>query len=338
MRRGQLVVDKLPDPVPGEGEILVRTLACGICGSDLHVVQHFDTLVDTGPEMGTGSQADMMRDILMGHEFVAEVVELGPGTDCPAQSGDRVVSMPVLPRNGALQAIGFSNDVPGGFGELMVLAAGLVLPVPRDLATDAAALTEPMAVGVHAVAKARLASGDAALVIGCGPVGLSIIAALTLQGVEPIVASDFSPMRRGLAARMGAHVTVDPSTRSPFETLGEIAGAAPAVIFECVGAPGLIRYAMREAPPGARLVIGGVCLQEDSIMPIFGTNKELNVQFVFAYAPDEFAAALQAIADGRIQVEPLVTGKVGLAGVAQAFAALANPNEHAKILVEPWRN
>jgi threonine dehydrogenase-like Zn-dependent dehydrogenase len=338
MRRGELVVDTVPDPIPGEGEVLVRTLACGICGSDLHVVQHFDTLLDTGQEMGTPFGGDLRRDMVMGHEFCAEVLELGPNTACVAQPGDRVVSMPVLPRNGALQAIGFSNEVPGGFGEVMVLAAGLVLPVPRDLATDYAALTEPMAVGVHAVAKARLEPDDASLVIGCGPVGLSIVAALKLRGAEPIVASDLSPMRRALAARMGAHVTVDPAARSPFEVLGESAAARPAVIFECVGAPGLIRYAMREAPLGARLVIAGVCLQEDAIMPIFGTNKELNVQFVLAYAPDEFAAALQAIADGRIQVEPLVTGKVSLAGVAQAFTALAKPNEHAKILVEPWRN
>ncbi|HEX7406348.1 MAG TPA: zinc-binding dehydrogenase [Candidatus Binatia bacterium] len=338
MRNAELVVDTLPDPVPREGEVLVKTLACGICGSDLHVLKHADKLVDVAREMGAPFTMDLQRDVVMGHEFCAEVVELGPNTTAPAQPGERVVSMPVAFRSGAMEAIGYSNEVPGGYGELMVLSAGLLLPVPHGLATEHAALTEPIAVGVHAVAKARLEPGDASLVIGCGPVGLAVIAALTLRGAEPIVASDFSPARRALAERMGAHVTVDPAARSPFDALREAADMRPAVIFECVGVPGLMRQIMRDAPLGARLVIAGVCMQDDVITPMFGINKELSVQFVLGYTPEEFSSALQAIADGQINVAPLVTGKVGVEGVVQAFAALANPDAHAKILVEPWRS
>jgi threonine dehydrogenase-like Zn-dependent dehydrogenase len=236
-----------------------------------------------------------------------------------------------------MQAVGYSNDVPGGYGELMVLSAAMVLPVPNGLATAHAALTEPMAVGLHAVAKARLEAHDAALVMGCGPVGLAVIAALKLRGVEPIVAADFSPLRRTLAERMGAHVVVDPAVRSGIAAFREVADLRPAVVFECVGVPGVLRQVMRDAPLGARIVVAGVCMEDDVIKPVFGINKELSVQFVLGYTPDEFAQTLQAIADGRIDVAPLITGHVGIDGVPGAFETLAQPDAHAKILVEPWR-
>jgi threonine dehydrogenase-like Zn-dependent dehydrogenase len=95
---------------------------------------------------------------------------------------------------------------------------------------------------------------------------------------------------------------------------------------------------MASAPAGARLVVVGVCMERDAIEPMFGINKELNIQFVLAYTPEEFAATMIHIADGKIPVEPLVTGKVGVEGVAGAFEELASPDRHAKILVEPWRS
>ncbi|MFI5366243.1 MAG: zinc-binding dehydrogenase [Candidatus Binatia bacterium] len=337
MRRGQLVVDTLPDPTPRDGEALVKTLACGICGSDLHALKHADKMVEAARETGAPFSLDVTRDVVMGHEFCAEVVDYGPNTSGPARRGERVVSMPLLFRDGRIEGVGYSNEVPGGYGELMTLSAALVLPVPNGLATEHAALTEPMAVGVHAVAKARLEPADAPLVIGCGPVGLAVIAALKLRGAEPIVAADFSPMRRALAARMGAHVVVDPAERPTVEAWREVAGMRPAVIFECVGVPGLLRQAMRDAPIGGRVVVAGVCMEDDVIKPMVGINKELSVQFVLGYTPDEFAQTLQEIAAGRIDVAPLVTGKVGVEGVAGAFDALAKPDAHAKILVEPWR-
>lgn len=331
------MVDTLPDPTPREGEALVKTLACGICGSDLHALKHADKMVEAARETGAPFSLDVTRDVVMGHEFCAELVDYGPNASGPARPGERVVSMPLLFRDGRIEGVGYSNEVPGGYGELMTLSAALVLPVPNGLATEHAALTEPMAVGVHAVAKARLEPADAPLVIGCGPVGLAVIAALKLKGAEPIVAADFSPLRRALAARMGAHVVVDPAERPTVEAWREVAGMRPAVIFECVGVPGLLRQAMRDAPVGGRVVVAGVCMEDDVIKPMVGINKELSVQFVLGYTPDEFAQTLQEIAEGRIDVAPLVTGKVGVEGVADAFDALAKPDAHAKILVEPWR-
>jgi threonine dehydrogenase-like Zn-dependent dehydrogenase len=337
MRDKTMVVDTVADPIPGPGEVLVRTLACGICGSDLHALVHADKMVEAARASGTPFGLDPSRDVVMGHEFCAEVIEYGPDTPAAVPPGRRVVSMPVMFRGGAMHGVGYSNDVPGGYGELMVLSSSLLLEVPNGLSTEHAALTEPMAVGVHAVEKAHLGPHDAALVYGCGPVGLAVIAALALRHVEPIVAADFSPLRRRLATTMGAHGVVDPRQRPAIEAYRELADLRPTVLFECVGVPGVLDQIMWQAPLGSRIVVAGVCMEHDTIWPMVGINKELNLQFVFAYQPQEFAAALTALAEGTIEVDPLITGRVGVDSVPQAFRDLGHPETHAKILVEPWR-
>jgi threonine dehydrogenase-like Zn-dependent dehydrogenase len=236
-----------------------------------------------------------------------------------------------------------------------VLNEMLLLEVPNGLSTERAALTEPLAVGLHAVAKANVGERDVPIVIGCGPVGLAVIAGLKLKGVSPIIAADFSATRREMAARMGADIVVDPSDASPYQRWEEIAvppgldlgnpmvammaadQIRPGVVFECVGVPGLIQQILEGAPRGARVVVVGVCMEADRIEPIFAINKELNLQFVLAYTPVEFAETLRHIAEGDIDVDPMITGKVGVEGVAGAFEELASPDHHAKILIEPWR-
>jgi threonine dehydrogenase-like Zn-dependent dehydrogenase len=338
MREQRLVVDELPEPVPGPGQVLVKTLACGICGSDLHALRHAERMVEAAREAGAGAFVmDLARDVVMGHEFCAEVLEYGPGSSPRLRRGERVCAMPIVLHAGGVASVGYSNDFPGGYGERMLLAEPLLLPVPNGLPSEAAALTEPLAVGEHAVAKARLERTDAPLVVGCGPVGLAVIAALRRRGVEPIVASEFSPARRALALGMGAHVALDPAQASPFSRLAQEAAGRAAVVFECVGVPGLLDRLCREAPVGGRILVAGVCMEEDRIHPFVPIMKELQLQFVLGYTPDEFAGTLRAIAEGEIDPAPLVTGKVGVDGVAGAFEALASPQRHAKILVEPWR-
>jgi threonine dehydrogenase-like Zn-dependent dehydrogenase len=202
---------------------------------------------------------------------------------------------------------------------------------------------------------ARLHGDEVPLVIGCGPVGLAVITALRLKGAGPIVAADFSPARRRLAETMGADIVLDPGANSPYGSWAEAAAASadgrrvdvnplsgerglPAgVFFECVGVPGVIDQMMVGAQRGCRLVIVGVCMEQDHLNPLTAIGKELNVQFVLAYTPDEFARTLRHIADGEVDVDPLITGRVGISDVAQAFDELRNPERHAKILVEPWR-
>jgi threonine dehydrogenase-like Zn-dependent dehydrogenase len=355
MRNKRLVVTDLVQPAPGPGEVLVKTLACGICGSDLHALRHAEQFVAASRRAGSVFNMDLTRDVVMGHEFCAEIVEYGPATTRALRIGARVCSRPSLIRADGPRTVGYSNDTPGGYAEYMRLTEALLLPVPDGLATEHAALTEPMAVGLHAVAKARLEPDDAPLVIGCGPVGLAVIAALRLHGARPIVAADFSARRRELATALGADLVVDPMATTPWQSWREaavwpdasrapvlppwIAGPAvrPAVVFECVGVPGVLDQIMAASPRGTRIVVVGVCMEADTIYPMLGISKELNLQFVLGYTPDEFAATLDHIAEGRIPVAPLITGKVGVEGVAGAFEALASPERHAKILVEPWR-
>jgi threonine dehydrogenase-like Zn-dependent dehydrogenase len=342
MRGGELVVDELPDPEPKPGQVLVRTLACGICGSDLHALVHGERMVALANESAEAALDDPMRphvmdlgrDVVMGHEFAAEVVELGENAgNCAV--GDVVVSMPVTFDASGVYAVGYANEYPGGYGELMILSDMLALHVPNGLEARRAALTEPMAVGVHAVNRSGIRQGEAALVLGCGPVGLAVIAALRLQGIEPIVAADFSAKRRELASVMGAHEVVDPRAEPAIDAWRRVDGTRPLVVFEAVGVPGMIDAAMTTAPRNARILVVGVCMENDTIRPMLGIGRELTIQFALGYDPMEFASTLRSIAEGDIDVEPLITGSVGIDGVPQAFRDLADPDAHAKILVEP---
>lgn len=333
-RGGDLVVDTTPDPVPALGQVLVKTLACGICGSDLHAAKHAHRMVEVTKRIPGRKPMDLSRDIVFGHEFCCEVLDYGPKTEKRIKPGTRVCSMPLMVEADGPKGMGYSNTYVGGYAERMVLSAPLMLEVPNGLPTEHAALTEPLAVGVHAVEKANLAGDEAPLVVGCGPVGLAVIAALKLKGIRPIVAADFSPKRRELAALMGADIVVDPSAEDPY---GKLAPGKRAAVFECVGVPGLIQQIFEKAPKDARIVIVGVCMETDKIEPLFAIFKELNLQFVLGYTPEEFARSLHLLADGKIDANALITGKVGLDGVKGAFEELGNPEKHTKILVEPWR-
>jgi threonine dehydrogenase-like Zn-dependent dehydrogenase len=333
LRDGRMVLrDDVAEPVPGPGQVLVGVKACGICGSDLHFARHGADVLELNDQIegfgGGGMSIDLNRDIFMGHEFSAEVLEAGPDTEAPA-AGTLVTSLPVLVSAKGIEPIVYSNKTIGGYSERMLLSAPLLTPIPNGLDPLRAALTEPMAVGLHAVNKSAIERGEAALVLGCGPIGIAIIAGLRHRGVETIVAADFSARRRQLAETMGATVTVDPADGSPFDN------TTPAVIFEAVGVPGIIDDILRRAPIGARVVVAGVCMQADSFHPYFAIAKQINVQFVLAYDPTEFTDCLRAIAEGDIDVAPMITGEVGLDGVGRAFDELAHPDTHCKILVTP---
>ena len=341
LRSGQIHVrDDVAEPEAGFGQVLVQVKACGICGSDLHFAKHgADMLALTEemegmPEMGVDMHIDLDRDVFMGHELAAEVLDVGPDTVAPP-AGTLVTSIPILLTMTGVQPIVYSNDVPAGYGERMLLSAPMLHEVPNGLSAAHAALTEPMAVGLHAVNRSRIEAHEGALVLGCGPVGLAVIAALRLKGIAPIVASDLSPARRAIAARMGAHDVVDPAVEPAFTAWARAGQGRPLVVFEAIGVPGIIDDALRAAPHGSRIVVVGVCMQQDHINPFFGISKELNIQFTLGYDPMEFAETLRAIAEGDIDVTPMITGEVDLDGVPGAFDALANPEAHCKILVTP---
>ena len=348
---GNLVVDDIATPEPAAGQVLVKTLCCGICGSDLHAVHAMEAMVELGKRSGEPATIDPARDIVFGHEFCAEILDHGPGAERRLVAGTRVVSMPVVIGPQGFEGVGYSNTYPGGFAEAMVLTEALLLPVPNGLDTTAAAMTEPFAVGEHAVAESDAGPGTVNLVIGCGPVGLAVIAALKARGLGPIIASDYSPARRRIAALFGADEVIDPAQTSPHARWTEwgvpmsraersviaMTGQAGkrAIVFECVGVPGVIQSLIEQVPVGTQILVAGVCMQTDAIEPFLCINKSLELKFVLGYTPEEFAVTLRHIAEGTIDVRPAITGEVALGGVADAFRALGDPETHCKIVVRP---
>ncbi|WP_075925010.1 zinc-binding dehydrogenase [Mycobacterium tuberculosis] len=375
------VVDR-PSPAPAKGQLLLDVLRCGICGSDLHARLHCDELADVMAESGYHASMRSNQQVVFGHEFCGEVVDYGPGTRRTPRRGTPVVAMPLLRRgNKEVHGIGLSTMAPGAYAERLVVEQSLTFPVPNGLAPEIAALTEPMAVGWHAVRRGEVGKGDVAIVIGCGPIGLAVICMLKSRGVHTVIASDFSPGRRALATACGADSVVDPVQDSPYAVaagLGqgnrhlqsildafdlavgtverlqrlrlpwwhlwraaEAAGAATPkrpVIFECVGVPGIIDGIIASAPLFSRVVVVGVCMGSDHIRPAMAINKEINLRFVLGYTPLEFRDTLHMLADGKVNAAPLITGTVGLPGVAAAFDALGDPEAHAKIMIDPKSN
>jgi 2-desacetyl-2-hydroxyethyl bacteriochlorophyllide A dehydrogenase len=355
MQDGKLRVDDIAEPTPGPGEVLVDVLACGICGSDLHCAAH-------GPAFNAATRGalgvelmDLSRPVVFGHEFVGRVVSYGPKTPRRIPIGSRVVSMPALLRE-QTAFLGFGGpEIPGAYAERIVLSEALLIVVPDHVPTKIAALTEPLSVAYRTVAKARLEDHDVPLVVGCGPIGLAVIAVLRMRGARPIVAADFSPERRALAKRLGADVVVDPAVQSPYEAWRDEAatnnpsqmGSAtpilgqqplrPTVAFECVGVPGVIQEIIAGAPAGSRIVVAGLCMTPDTFEPTQAILKELDIRFAVMYSPEEFAQTFAHLAAGNFEVAPLLTGAVGLDGVADAFERLGNSPSDAKILLDPKR-
>lgn len=373
-REAELEVVERPQPVPGPGQVRLDVLRCGICGSDLHARHGADQWAELAARVGYDRFARTTQPVVFGHEFSGVVAEHGPKTRRSVPTGTAVVALPLLRSGQVIDTIGLSVHAPGAYAEQMLVQESMMLPVPNGLDPAVAALTEPLAVAWHAVRRGELRRRDVAIVIGCGPIGLAVILMLKAQGIRQVVASDPAAGRRALARACGADIVIDPGSDSPFTVaaadaghlldmpsaldlaldtreklerlpigwwhlwrLGEALGAAPKrpVIFECVGVPGMIEGIIDGAPLFSRVVVAGVCVGQDHLTPAMAINKEIDLRFVFGYSPLEFRDTLHMLSEGKVDPRPLITGTVGLDGVAGAFDALANPDGHAKILVDP---
>ena len=320
-----LSIEDRQTPVARPGDIVLKVAYCGICGSDLHATEPGLTPLEAGT--------------VLGHEYAGVVTESAVPDFRP---GDRVIGLPLqecddcrpsglgcrdrlgilCPRN---KIIGLSAAVPGGYAEYLRMPAHHALKIPDGLDMKCAALTEPLAVGAHAVRAAGNLLGARVLVIGAGPIGLAVTLFALLGGAREVVVSEIGAARRAKAAVLGARV-IDPAVDKP--------GAAE-IIFECVGVPGLLRQCIDMAPSRGRIVVVGVCRGEDTILPRVAIRKELSLQFVLGYTREEFALVLDLLAAGRIDPAPLITGVIGLDDVPAVFEALRLPGDHAKVLIDP---
>jgi threonine dehydrogenase-like Zn-dependent dehydrogenase len=349
LRGGRIEVRETPDPVPGPGQVLVKSLACAICASDLHFMDNPDGVAaDTSGLWGYDADAD----IVMGHEFCTEVVAYGPDTRERWPVGTRISSQPLLLGAGTARIIGCANDAPGGFGEYLLLTESLAMEVPGDVPDEEVALADGMSVGWHYVRRAAPGPNDVPLVVGCGAIGLSVIAALRQRGVAPIVAVDFVPSRRDLAAEIGADVVVDPAERSPYAVWTDTAlgpdgdthrayGNARAdipgcIVFECVGLPGVLDEIIMGVQRETRIFSAGGCPQGDFIHTMVAKRKGLNIQFGGGPMPEDFLAAFELICSRRLDVSPIVGRLVPLADTPQAIDDARRADGPARIVVLPW--
>lgn len=214
VRKGMVVLEHdVPEPVPGRGQVLARPLLCGICGSDLHA-----------PILQVADPENWPEAFVLGHEYVVEIVDHGAGCEKRLPVATRVGSVPYVDGSMQPELVGFSGEYPGALSDLMVLQEDRLVEFPGTVEPERAVLTEPLAVGFHAVNETPIERGDAVLVLGCGPIGLSTIAALRAAGHGPIVAADFSAKRRHLAEALGVDVVLDPGEDNPYETWADLAG------------------------------------------------------------------------------------------------------------------
>jgi (R,R)-butanediol dehydrogenase/meso-butanediol dehydrogenase/diacetyl reductase len=329
-RRGEpLDVVEVADPTPGPGELLVRVDSCGICGSDLHLSDAYD-----------------LPGVVMGHEFSATVVDHADGVEGWAP-GDPLAALSVATcgrcdacLSGRVrkcrQAAMIGIERPGGYAELVTLPAHNAIRLPDGFDLRVGALIEPLAVGLHALERGAVSHTDDVLVLGAGPVGLAVVAWLDHLGVRSVVASDPSAARRTLAESLGA-ATVDPGSGDVASAFRDLTTREPTLVVECVGVPGLIQSAIDLAAVDARVVIAGVCMQPDSIVPLTAITKELDVYFAFYYRQQDFDYTIDVIHRGRFDPSPLITAEVGLDDAPQRFADLKTPASQAdaKVLIRP---
>lgn len=329
-----LAIEDRQTPTAHTGELVLRVAYCGICGSDLHATEKSTQPLDPGT--------------VLGHEFCGEVAESGADG---WQPGDRVVALPLRecdecrPMGGCrdrlgilcsrTQVIGLAAGAPGAYAEYVRIPAHNALRIPDGLDLRSAALTEPLAVGAHAVRMAGNLLGARVLVIGAGPIGLATLLFAHAAGARHVVISELDAHRRDRAASLGATATLDPAAEPPGPAFARISGAAPDVVFECVGVPGMLRQCIDIAPLHGRVVVVGACRQEDAFVPRIALRKELNIQFVLGYTRDEFALVLDMLSSGRIDAAPLITQVVGFAQLPEMFESLRRPNPNAKVLIDP---
>ena len=333
LRDGDTVtLEDRPPPDTAPGEVLVRPDHVGICGTDLHAPLLKDLFVP---------------DVVMGHEFSGEVVDVGSGVD-GWRRGDRVTinpngdvcgecdqcraGRPNLCKPTVLgNAVGVHRD--GGMAELVSLPPAVLHRLPDAVSGLRGAFVEPLAVTVHLVRVAGFKLGGSAVVLGGGPIGLLTVQVLRRTGASHIAVVEPSPSRREMAARLGADLVIDPGADDPSALFGGDL-PAPDHVFECVGIPSGVRTAVAIVKPAGTVAVVGMCLEPVDMNVRDLIFKEVVVRGSLIYA-EEFPLAIRLQQQGAIDVETMTTRVMDLDDYDEAFALLAQPDDSVKILLRP---
>lgn len=329
-----LSLETVDDPTPGEAEVVLKVGRCGVCGTDLHRTE--DNLLTH------------REGAILGHEFSGEVAALGPGVS-GLKIGDKVTALPYLGCNqchwcltGSPHFCARSVNVgdanrPGAFAEYVSVAAPFTLKLPGALSLADGALIEPLAVALRGVLRSGLQVGQKALVLGAGPIGLAVAYWARKAGAARVAVQASSDRRAAFAAAMGADIFVGPvEGRRPHHAARDALGGPADVVFECVGAPGMIDQAVASAGIGGVVVVLGACAHRDAWTPVAGLAKEIDVRFSMVYNLKEYQTAIDAMDAGDLTPRALVTDTVDLEHTAEAFEALRGRSRQCKVLVSPW--
>ena len=333
-----LAIESVADPVAGPRDLVLRVKACGICGSDLHLADIDGT---------RGGMQPLPPGAVMGHEFAGEVVEAGRDVRDAWELGARVVALPAIGCGTCVACLSGTGGrcpagaplglgaLPGAYAEFVRVSAHETLRLPENVGYRAGATVEPLAVGLHAVGAARIARGESVLVMGAGPIGRSVALWCRFFGARHVLVSDLVAGRLERAAELGATATIDASRENVVERAKTIAGERPQVVIDCVGLPGSQQLAMDYAPANGRIVVAGVCMEEDRIVPVKAITKELQGNYVFGYRRQDFAFTLDMLGAGRIDARAMISDIVGFDEFPAAFEALKHSKTAVKVLLEP---
>lgn len=326
-----LAIRNIADPQPEDGEVVVKVRACGICGTDLHYTG------DHGASVPPGT--------VLGHEFSGEVVAIGLGVPQGWKIGDRLCTLPYIGCGSCLNClqgapwqcpskriIGF--EIPGGYAEFTRVHVNEAVKLPPTVSWHEGALVEPLAVGLHGVRLARSIACRNVLVVGAGPIGLSVALWCRFFGARNVIVSDLRLGRRELALQVGATGFVDAAgdVNAQFR---EHAGGEPEVVFECVGVPGIIARCIDLAAYGSEMVVVGFCTQPDTFVPAQAMVKEIGMKFSIGNDKSDFQFIVEMLAARRIDVKPMITGVVGFDHFPERFEGLRKGGDHCKLLLEP---
>ncbi|MBW1782601.1 MAG: 2,3-butanediol dehydrogenase [Deltaproteobacteria bacterium] len=343
-KKGDIRIEEIAAPSPGPGQVKVKVKACGICGSDLHEFREGPFIIPSRPHPLTGRQGG---PVILGHEFAAEVVEIGEGVT-RFSLGDRVVVNPLIYcgecpycRRGQhimctkLGTVGFAAD--GAFAEYGVFYDYALLKLPDAVTDDMGAFVEPLAVAVHAVNRSGMGIGDSVAVVGAGPIGLLVMQACLAAGAARVFVVEPMKARREIASETGAAAVIDPGKTDPGKEIGAFTEVLRAdVAFDCVGNQSSFDTAVRVTGRRAHICVVGLALKpiEVPFIRLWGHEKELT--FSSGYE-NEFPAAIAYLEDGRVQVDRLISSRIRLDDlVEKGIQPLIKEGEkHIKILVYP---
>lgn len=344
---GDYRLEQRPVPAPGPQEVLVKVHHCGICASDSKC--HLGAALFWGDEF---RKPYVEPPVIPGHEFTGEVAALGEGAGDRhgVAVGDRVVAEQIVPcmacrycRTGyywlcvKATVFGFKQAAPGGMAEYMIFPRNArVYRIPDNIGDRQAALIEPLACALHAVERGNIRLGDVVVQVGCGTLGLCMVAAERLKNPGLLIALDLVDSRLALAKRFGADVVLNPRrTDAVAEVLRLTESYGCDVLIEATGNPDAIEPSLHMIRKAGTFVEFSVMKGLSAVdWTIIGDGKELDIHGAHL-APYTFPVSIDYLRRGLVSIDPIVSADLPLEDFAEGFAAVKHPGDSVKVLLRP---